>query len=167
MKNLQKLIPSLFTIIVGILFVMLKGGVLAIAVNVIGIALVVLAVLALVNKSIPLCIVYAVMAAVVFVAGGLFLTIAIYLIAAILLIHGIAQLYALFTAKKLRSAGATAILLVAPILNVIAGICLLFNVSGTIAWVFMLVGVLLIIDGVMSLANLLDGKSTGKKKRRK
>ena len=32
---------------------------------------------------------------VVFVAGGLFLTIAIYLIAAILLIHGIAQLYAL------------------------------------------------------------------------
>ena len=38
-----------------------------------------------------------------------------------------------------------------PGLMVAAGACLLFNQSGTIAWVFIATGVLLVINGIMTL----------------
>ena len=38
-----------------------------------------------------------------------------------------------------------------PGLMVVAGACLLFNQSGTIAWAFIATGVLLVINGIMTL----------------
>ena len=166
MKKLQKLMPSLFTILVGVLFVMLKSAVIPIAIKVIGIGLVVLAVLALFSRNAPSCIVYAVMAVLVFVAGGLFVNVAFYVVAAVLLIRGVTQLYALVTDKSIRSSVLTLILFIAPLLNIAAGVCLLLDLSATLSWIFILVGIMLIIDGVLSLADVIEGKNNKKRRRR-
>ena len=158
MNKFQKLIPALFDIVLGILFIVLKGEVISIGMTVAGAVLVVLAVLSLIKKRIPACVVYAVLAALVFVAGWLFVKIALYILAAILLIHGVMQLLTLITSKRKRSIGMTILLLITPIFNVVAGICLLFNQGGTIAWVFIVTGIFLIVEGVLALFGLLDSK---------
>ena len=53
-------------------------------------------------------------------------------------------------------------LYIAPILNILLGLLLLFNQGGTLAWIFIVVGVLLIVDGVMLLCSALSKKSKKK-----
>ena len=53
----------------------------------------------------------------------------------------------------------TVMLYIAPILNILLGLLLLFNQNGTVAWVFIVTGVLLIVDGVMLLCSAFSKKS--------
>ena len=80
-----------------------------------------------------------------------------------LLIWGIYELYAkLKIHLKGNSVGLTVMLYIAPILNIVLGLLLLFNQSGTVAWIFIVVGVLLIIDGVMLLCDAFSKKKKSK-----
>ena len=158
MNKSQKIIPSLFNLVLGILFVIYKGEVVSIAMTIAGVMLVVLAIVSLVKNKIPACVIYAVLAVLVFVAGWLLLKIALYILAAVLLINGITQLWSIITSKKKMSFAKALFLLVLPLFNIIAGICLLFNQGGTIAWVFIVTGIFLIVEGVLGIVALAEGK---------
>ena len=159
----DKLIEGALTILLGILFLILQGQVITVAMTVLGVVLIVMAVLDLLDHQPFPAIVKAVFGVVVLVFGWAITTAALYILAAVLLIWGIYELYAkLRVHLKGNTVGLTVMLYIAPILNILLGLLLLFNQGGTVAWVFIVVGVLLIVDGVMLLCGALSKKSKKK-----
>lgn len=159
----DKLIEGALTILLGILFLILQGEVIKVAMTILGVVLIVMAVLDLLDHQTFPAIVKAVFGVVVLIFGWALTTAALYILAAVLLIWGIYELYAkLKIHLKGNSVGLTVMLYIAPILNIVLGLLLLFNQSGTIAWIFIVVGVLLIIDGVMLLCDAFSKKKKSK-----
>lgn len=155
----DSLIEGLLTILLGILFLILQGQVVTIAMTVLGVVLLVLAVLDLLENRVPSAIVKAVFGVVTLLFGWVITTAALYVLAALLLIWGIYELYAkLHVHLKGNSLGLTVLLYISPILNILLGLLLLFNQGGTLAWIFIVVGVLLILDGAMLLCGLVRPK---------
>lgn len=159
----DKLIEGALTILLGILFLILQGEVIKVAMTILGVVLIVMAVLDLLDHQTFPAIVKAVFGVVVLIFGWALTTAALYILAAVLLIWGIYELYAkLKIHLKGNSVGLTVMLYIAPILNIVLGLLLLFNQSGTVAWIFIVVGVLLIIDGVMLLCDAFSKKKKSK-----
>ena len=159
----DKLIEGALTILLGILFLILQGEVIKVAMTILGAVLIVMAVLDLLDHQTFPAIVKAVFGVVVLIFGLALTTAALYVLAAVLLIWGIYELYAkLKIHLKGNSVGLTVMLYIAPILNIVLGLLLLFNQSGTVAWIFIVVGVLLIIDGVMLLCDAFSKKKKSK-----
>ena len=159
----DKLIEGALTILLGILFLILQGEVIKVAMTILGVVLIVMAVLDLLDHQTFPAIVKAVFGVVVLIFGWALTTAALYILAAVLLIWGIYELYAkLKIHLKGNSVGLTVTLYIAPILNIVLGLLLLFNQSGTVAWIFIVVGVLLIIDGVMLLCDAFSKKKKSK-----
>lgn len=163
--NTEKLIEAIITMLLGILFLIKQQGVVGIAMTVLGIVLLVLAVLDLLDRKTLPAIIKAVFGVVVIVFGLALAQAALYVLAAILLIWGI---YELYTKLKIRlrgnTVGLTVMLYISPIMNIVLGLLLLFNQGGTLAWIFIIVGVLLIVDGALLLC---DAFRTQKKKKKK
>lgn len=159
----DKMIEGALTILLGILFLILQGEVIKVAMTILGVVLIVMAVLDLLDHQTFPAIVKAVFGVVVLIFGLALTTAALYVLAAVLLIWGIYELYAkLKIHLKGNSVGLTVMLYIAPVLNIVLGLLLLFNQSGTVAWVFIVVGVLLIIDGVMLLCDAFSKKKKSK-----
>ena len=156
----NQLIEGALTILLGILFLILQDKVITVAMTILGVVLIVLAVLDLLDHQTFPAIVKAVFGVVVLIFGWAITTAALYLLAAVLLIWGIYELYAkLKVHLKGNSVWLTVMLYIAPILNILLGLLLLFNQNGTVAWVFIVTGVLLIVDGVMLLCSAFRKKS--------
>lgn len=156
----NQLIEGALTILLGILFLILQDKVITVAMTILGVVLIVLAVLDLLDHQTFPAIVKAVFGVVVLVFGWAITTAALYILAAVLLIWGIYELYAkLRVHLKGNSVWLTVMLYIAPILNILLGLLLLFNQNGTVAWVFIVTGVLLIVDGVMLLCSAFSKKS--------
>lgn len=161
--NSEKLIEGALTILLGILFLILRGEVIPVAMTILGVVLIVMAVLDLLDHQTFPAIVKAVFGVVVLIFGLALTTAALYILAAVLLIWGIYELYAKLKIRlKGNSVWLTVLLYIAPILNILLGLLLLFNQSGTVAWIFIVVGVLLIIDGVMLLCDAFSRKKKSK-----
>ena len=150
-KKLQipnDLVMSIVMIALGILFAVMQGGVIGIAIWVLGIALIVAAVLDLLSKDIVSCVVKAVIGIVVLVAGGLFVNVALYVLAGVLLIYGILQVINAFKSKQKGL-----LKFVEPVLMVVIALALLFG--NGFNWIFIIIGVIFIIDGVLGIINWL------------
>lgn len=155
----NKSVSAALTIALGVLFIILKGQVVSIAMTVLGVALMVLAVLDLAHNLVPPAVVKAVVGVLVLVFGWAFVSVALYIMGALLLIYGILQVISTFKAAFFgKNILLTILSLVEPAICVFAGICLFFNQGGTIAWVFIVSGVFLIIDGILALAQCLASK---------
>ena len=158
MKTSNKLLSAVLTIALGILFIILKSDVVSIAMTLLGVALIISGVIDLLHKLIAPGIVKAVIGVAVIVFGWTLMSIAIYIMAALILAFGVVQLVQAIkekqnnTMKKLLS-------FIEPALMVIVACCLLFNQGGTIAWVFIVAGVVLIIEGVIALIGCLKDKN--------
>ena len=161
--NSEKLIEGALTILLGILFLILQGEVIKVAMTILGVVLIVMAVLDLLDHQTFPAIVKAVFGIVVLIFGWALTTAALYILAAVLLIAGCYQLYAKLKIRlKGNSVWLTVLLYIAPILNILLGLLLLFNQSGTVAWIFIVVGVQLSIDGVMLLCDAFSRKKKSK-----
>ncbi len=147
MKLSDKLIPSIMTVVIGFLFIMLGDQVIKIALTVVGVALLISALTDFMAKNNPLAIVKAILGIVVIVFGWTLLSLATYLMAIALLISGALQLYQRVTEKG----GASSWKYVGPVISIVVAGCLLFNQGGTISWLFTVAGVLLIIEGILQL----------------
>ena len=157
--NSNKLISALLTMIVGILFLIWKGGIVSIAMTVAGVLLIVSAVLNLIRKNYTSGVISAVFGVLVLVFGWLFVTVALYILAAILLIYGILQLIELAKKGFKRMSTLTVVIRLAqPVVCVLVAACLLFNQGGTISWVFILSGIFLIVQGAFALIDCLGLK---------
>ena len=156
-RDFSPILNAVLTILMGVLFIILKERVIKYALTVFGAVLVVLAVVDLIDHIIPAAIIKAVIGVLAIVFGWTLFSAALYILAALLIIYGLVQIYELARAKVRASKGAYTLLIYAvPAVSIAAGLCLFINQGGTVTWVFILTGVLLIIEGVLSLANAVS-----------
>lgn len=145
MKKSDKLLTGLFTIVLGVLFIVLKGEVVSIGMTIMGVALIISSILDLIRKQGRQSIIKLVIGAVVIVFGWTLVSAALYIMAAVLLINSVMQISTI--AKMTKGFNLSYL---QPIMSLIVAICLLFNQGGTISWVFVVSGVCLIIEGVIA-----------------
>ena len=159
MKKTDKLVSSLITILLGVLFVVLKGSVISIAMTILGIVLIVLGIIDIVNNITNLGIIKLIVGICIVIFGWVLLSAVLYIIAALLLIYGVLEVYNLLNSNiKGASTLDTIVIYLVPVVKIIAAVCLLFNQGGTISWVFVVVGIFLIIEGILLLINLSKEK---------
>lgn len=152
----NELLTAIALILIGGLFIIYKGEVISIAMSLIGITLVVLGIIDILRSRVVSGVVKLVFAALVVLAGWLFVTLALYVLGAFLLIAGITQLIAL-SKLKIKKLTLPAVMHIAqPIIYILVAICLFFNQGGAISWVFILSGVFLILDGIAGIIGALD-----------
>lgn len=142
----NKLFRALMYIVLGALFIILKGEVISIAMTAVAFYLIVTGILALSKKMTNTGVVYLVCGLIVLFFGWVFVSVAVYVIAALLLIYGILQL---INVSKLRIKGFKKYL--EPILNIVIGLCFLLNLGNTIDWIFYVLGILFIVEGILTL----------------
>lgn len=158
-KKTNQLISAIITIAIGVLFIVCKNDIIGITMTVFGAALIVSAVFDFVQKQIALGIVKSVVGVVVIVFGWNLMSAALYIMAALLLIYGLLLLYAVIQNKGRISDKLDKILsFVKPSVYIFVGICLLFNQGGTIAWIFIVSGIFLMIEGIIALVQYLREK---------
>lgn len=152
----NELLTAIALILIGGLFIIYKGEVISIAMSLIGITLVVLGIIDILRARAFSGVVKLVFAALVVLAGWLFVTLALYVLGAFLLIAGITQLIAI-SKLKIKKLTLPAVMHIAqPIIYILVAICLFFNQGGAISWVFILSGVFLILDGIAGIIGALD-----------
>ena len=142
----NKLFRALMYIVLGALFIILKGEVISIAMTAVAFYLIVTGILALSKKMTNTGVIYLVCGLIVLFFGWVFVSVAVYVIAALLLIYGILQL---INVSKLRIKGFKKYL--EPILNIVIGLCFLLNLGNTIDWIFYVLGILFIVEGILTL----------------
>ncbi len=147
MKKDSQLFMRIGMIVLGVLFVVKRSGVIHTALMLIAAILLLSAIFDFIKKQTGSGVTKAVIALCVVVFGWLFVELALYLIAALLLLYGIAQLI-----QTVRQKPKGYLPYAVPVFSLIAGCCLLFNQGGTVDWIFVVVGIVLIVEGVLSLS---------------
>ena len=159
MNRTSDLISAAMTLALGILFLILKGDVIGIALTVLGVALLVTAIVDLVRQSITSGVVKAVLGVVVLVFGWIFLEIAMLILGIVLLIFGILGLVKRITALKYaQKILATVLGFIEPIVCIIASVFLITSTGEALNWAIVVGGICLIVDGVLALIAALLAK---------
>lgn len=149
----NKLIAALVSIALGIMFCIFKGGVISIALTIVGIVAIIMAIIDFTNKQTTTGIIKAVAGVCVIVFGWMFVDLALYIIAALMIIQGLLQIVSAVKDRGANGSAQKVISVIKPLASLVAGICLLFNKNGTVNWIFVLSGILLIVDGILSLTD--------------
>lgn len=154
MKSNNKWLWSILYIALGTMFIIMKDGVISAAMTVAGIAAIIMAIVDFSNKNTAVGVVKAVIGVCVIIFGWMFVSLALYILAAILIISAVFQMIQLWRMVLPESSSVQKIFLyLRPIASLLAGIFLLFNQKGSLAWVFTVSGILLLVEGVLSLAD--------------
>ena len=156
MKKSEKIITSVLTLTLGILLMVLKGGTLQVFTSVFGIMLLIVSVFDFVAKDFKLGVAKCVIGVLILVFGWLIVKVALYVLAAGLVIVGIWGIYDRIKCGIGFSWQVKPILLYArPVVCILIGLLLLFNQGGTIDWVFVVGGILTVIEGGLLLLEAL------------
>ena len=158
MKNekTKNLLVAIIVIVIGILCIALQNRLLGALMTGIGVLLIVSGLLDLIlAKNVVAFVVKAVIGAAIILLGWLAVTVVLYIIAVLMVIYGILGILQIL-ANPIANVGLKILALFRPILNVVVGVCLFFNQGGTMAWVFIVVGILLVADGILSMASALS-----------
>lgn len=162
MQKNDDLALAMLSVTVGILFVSLRGGVVGVAMTVVGAALVVLAVRDFIAQKIPVCVVKAIFGVLVIVFGWALAAVALYLFAALLLVYACVQIYDIARYKPFREENLFSAVLcfLRPTLTAVIAVMLLFAQGKTADVIFLVSGILLLADGVLLLADILSRPRT-------
>ena len=156
MKKSEKVITAVLTIALGVLLIVLQGDVISILMTVLGLGLIVLGILDLFERQIPPAVVKSVIGLVVIVCGWVIVGAVLYLVSALLLIAGILLLYERIRSRRTCTTIFQSICdFAAPIVCILIGVLLLFNQGETVAWVFILSGVVTVLEGGLLLAEAI------------
>ena len=153
MKVTDKLITAIGAIILGVLFIALKGGVIGVAMTVLGVALIVWGVSDLVKGGTVEAVIKIALGVISIVFGWALASVALYILAALLVVYGVMSLYPLIKDKCKDSLS-----YIAPVVVLVVGLCLFFNQGGTVNWVFIVSGIFLVIYGVLNLVESLKNE---------
>lgn len=153
MNQRSSAVSAVATILLGALFIIKRGGVIGLAITVLGVSVLVFALLDFLAKFTNAAIVKGVVGLCILVFGWIFVDLAIYILAAGIILTGLLQISSIKQYSPVNLDTNEKLFIYArPVMMVVAGACLLLNKNGTIDWVFVLVGALLVIQGVMSFA---------------
>ena len=143
-------IAGILYILFGVLCIVLRGGILMFAAYFVGAVLIVYGIIYLVNRVMPQGIVLLVLVVVLILTGWFAVTVLLYIFAIVLIVVGIVNLYQFYKTKAVNDSPISAEGM-RPILIMVCGILLLLNPRGTVSVLFVIVGVLLIVNGIMAL----------------
>lgn len=153
MKLSNRLVWAILYIALGLMFIVLKGSIVSIALTVTGSAAIVMGIIDFSNKNTPAGTAKTVGGACIIIFGWMFVSLALNLLAGILIVSGLFHLYQLRKGPwAVSSSVQKAFLYLEPIASVLAGITLLFNQAGSIAWIFTVTGILLVVEGILLLS---------------
>lgn len=143
---------AIVSIVLGLLLFTMKGQIIGLAINILALTAIILAIIDLANQRTSSAIVKGVIGICILVFGWLFVNVALYILAAAIIVMGLLQISNLGEQIPVNlTFGQKFSYYVRPAVTVLAGACLLFNQGGAIAWVFMVTGALLVIQGVLTL----------------
>ena len=143
---------ALGSILLGILLIVMKGKIITATITLLAVFVIVGAIMDFVAGLVNYGIVKSVAGICILVFGWVFASLAFYILAAGIIVMGLLQITSIKKTMPVNlTAGERFQEYFKPGLMVVAGACLLFNQSGTIAWAFIVTGILLIVNGVMSL----------------
>lgn len=152
MNQKENVASALGSILLGILLIVMKGKIITAAITLLAVFVIVGAIMDFVAGLVNYGIVKSVAGICILVFGWVFASLAFYILAAGIIIMGLLQISSIKKTMPVNlTAGERFQEYFRPGLMVAAGVCLLFNQSGTIAWVFIVTGVLLVVNGVMAL----------------
>ena len=156
MKKTEKIVSALLTIALGVLLITLRGKFISILMTVVGLGLIAFAVLDLFNRFIPPAVIKAVAGVVIILCGWTIIEAVLYILSAILLVAGILLLYEkIKNHSRCDALWQTVCQYAVPALLIVIGLLFLFNQGNTVEWVFIISGVLTVIDGGIILANAI------------
>ncbi len=149
MKN-NKVLTGVLLSVIGLLFIILKGEIISILLTCFGILFIVNGIISIINKDMTKGIIIIVIGIITILFGWLFITIALYVLGALLIVYGIYDLILKLNIKVIfDNTFKKVIYYLIPALYFVAGFCLFFNQGETISFVFILTGIILLINGVL------------------
>ena len=157
MEKTNKYISAAIMMAIGLLLIILKGGIIGILLTALGVALIVMGILdAVQRKDVARCVIKCVIGAVIILGGWLFVAVMLYILGALLVIVGILWIIKLVQrhTKGANLIGTITAYLV-PALYILIGVCLFFYQSAFVDVVFIIVGVIVLVDGIIQLVNAI------------
>ena len=152
----SRLTSALLTLVLGILFVMMKGRIVQIAITVLGVALLLVAVIDFVKKRIPFGVCKAVLGIAVLLLGWLLLNVTLIVLGVVLLAYSAFDLIrAIVSLGKSGTALSKAISIINPVIAMMAGVMLVLSSGQMVDWAVLVAGIFLIIDGALGMVDSL------------
>ena len=157
MTKTQKILSAVFTILLGVLLIILRGEVISIAMTVLGIGCIVLGIMDLIQKRVPPAVVHLVLGVIIIVCGWAIVGAVLYLLAGVLLVAGILLVYEKWKSRvKCNTWYYTLCEYAVPVLCIVIGILLLFNQGNTVNWVFVVSGIVTVVEGGLLLVDAMQ-----------
>ena len=157
MEKTNKYISAVVMMAIGLLLIILKDGIINILLTALGVALIVMGILdAVQRKDVVRCVIKCVIGAVIILGGWVFVPVMLYILGALLVIVGILWIIKLVQrhTKGANLIGTITAYLV-PALYILIGVCLFFYQSAFVDVVFIIVGVIVLVDGIIQLVNAI------------
>ena len=145
--NNQALINAIALIVMGILFCIFRAGMINVLLTIVGVVLIALGIYDIVKKLYVNAAIEIILGIAVIVCGWTILDIALLVLGIGLTIYAIYQI--IMVAKNFKKKNWIA--LIKPIITLIVGIFLIIAKWLLVDWIFIVIGVVLIINGVMAL----------------
>ena len=121
-----------------------------------GVVFIVNGIMSVVKNDLTKGIITIVIGAIIILFGWLFVTIALYILGALLIAYGVLDLINKSKVKIVFDDTLKKVLYyVIPVLYIVAGACLLFNQGETVSFVFILTGVILLVNGILTILESL------------
>lgn len=159
MQKIEKYLSAILAVVIGILFIWLKGGVISVAMTVIGVLLIAMGIMDAINRSVTPAIIKIVFGAVIIAVGWAFVQVVLYLLATGLVIYGAVLIYN-NVRYKVRGLFLwdTILLYATPVMWLVIGLLLFFNMNATVDGVLIAVGVFMLIQSVLLFLEALRKK---------
>ena len=161
MTKLSQYISALMTLILGVLFVVLKGEVVGFAITVFGVILIITAAIELLRFKIGSGIIKAILGIAVMTFGWMLIDIALLVIGIVLVLFGVLE----FVKRFIRLFRKTNVKLIgkilgfiSPLFSIVAGYFLITSSGDAVGLAVVIGGVLLIVNGVLALVEALASK---------
>lgn len=138
-------VAAVLYVLVGVLFCIFKASMLNWLLTAAGIVFIVLGVLDILKKNLVNGIVEAVIGVVILVGGWAFVEVALIIFGALLVIKGVLDLMAAIKAK------AGIFTMIAAVITAVVGVLLIASKWVMLDWFFIVMGVILIVDGALML----------------
>ena len=153
MKKTEKLIASIVAIALGILLIILKGTTVQVITSIFAVLLLVLGIMDFVAGEGQIATLKCVAGIFILAFSWLILSTVLYVIAGMLLVASVWWVYELWKTSCVRSFGYHFLLMYArPIFLALIGVFLLFHQGEKREWVFIVSGILTILEGALLFA---------------
>lgn len=158
-QNKNNIISAVLMAVLGVLFIVWKSKVISIGMTILGVMLIIQAIIDIFGKHYISCVIKAVIGVVMIIFGWQLVSISLYIMAAVLLIYGVMQLVrAVRLLPNLHTAFSKILIFFSPAVCLVISCLLLFNQGGTVSWVFIISGIFLLIQALLSLLECVFSK---------